>query len=371
VSDGGLSSSDLFRWPQAGATGVGSLPGTAAREAVQLVIDEVGALPHLPELPARGPGGDMAGRALALLPDFPAAWGPTGWALADRPGRETRRSAAFLGEDLDVAEELLTGWSGPFKVQLCGPWTLAASIELRSGRKILGDPGARRDLHQAYADAVAGHAAEVLKRLPGVALLVQLDEPGLPYVLDGSVPTPSGLTRLAAIDEQEVLAVLAAATASVASVAAGVAGVAGQSGGARTGVHCCAASPPLRLLRQLHDIRDDESPGLGFASVDGTLLTPADDDAVGEALEAGLLLMLGLVPTSGATTGPAVVADAASSLRQLWRRLGLPVEQLTDVVVTPTCGLAGATMPAARAALAASREVARQIADDPEADPHG
>lgn len=340
---------------------MGSLPGTAIREAVQLVIDEVAAFPHLPEQPARGPGGEMVGRALALLPDFPAAWGPTGWALTDRPGHETRRSAAYLGEDLDAAEELLEGWTGPFKVQLCGPWTLAAAIELRSGRKILGDPGARRDLHQAYADALAGHAAEVVKRLPGISLFVQLDEPGLPYVLDGSVPTPSGLTRLAAIDQQVVVASLAAATASVAA----------QVETARTGVHCCAGSPPLRLFRELHDIRDAGSPGLGFASVDATLLTPADDDGVGEAVEAGLALMLGLVPTaSSAAPGPAagsdVVADASEILRRLWQRLGLPVEQLARIVVTPTCGLAGATPQQARAVLAASREVARQLADDPD-----
>ena len=57
-------------WPPGAATGVGSLPGTDAREALQLVLDELPELPHLPELPARGPGGDMLGRAVHLLADL-------------------------------------------------------------------------------------------------------------------------------------------------------------------------------------------------------------------------------------------------------------------------------------------------------------
>ena len=42
-----------------GATGVGSMPGTDAREAAKTVTGSLEALPHLAELPARGPGADM------------------------------------------------------------------------------------------------------------------------------------------------------------------------------------------------------------------------------------------------------------------------------------------------------------------------
>jgi hypothetical protein len=329
----------------------------------------------------------MVGRTLGLLPDFPATWGPTGWALSDRPGRETRQSVAFLGEDLDAVEEVFEGWAGPFKVQVCGPWTLAASVELRSGRKILADVGARRDLHQAYADGLGAHVAEMMKRLPGVGLLVQLDEPALPYVLDGDVPTPSGLTRIAAVDQQVVLGALAAATTAAIRVAAPatapvtslVPTADGGPGGssalvpshlAGTGVHCCAGSPPLRLLRQLHDHTDAGRPGLDFASVDATLLTPRDDDAVGEAVEAGLALFMGVAaasqPPKAEATSQGVVDGEAARLRGLWRRLGLPVDLLPRVVVTPRCGLAGEqSSQQARAALAVCRAVAREIRDDP------
>ena len=46
------------------------MPGTSVRDAVALVVGELGegdGLPHLPELPARGPGADLVGRTLGLL----------------------------------------------------------------------------------------------------------------------------------------------------------------------------------------------------------------------------------------------------------------------------------------------------------------
>ncbi|MGZ4582780.1 MAG: methionine synthase, partial [Mycobacterium sp.] len=52
------------------ASGVGSWPGAAPREAAEVVVGELGgALPHLVELPGRGVGADTLGRAGALLVD--------------------------------------------------------------------------------------------------------------------------------------------------------------------------------------------------------------------------------------------------------------------------------------------------------------
>jgi Cobalamin-independent synthase, Catalytic domain len=342
-----VSANSLRLWPSAAACGVGSLPGTSAREAVQLVIDELPTFLHLPELPARGPGADLTGRTLALLADFAAEWGPSGWGLVDRRGRDLRRAASWLDEDLDALEELADGWSGPLKVQVCGPWTLAATVELRSTRKVLSDAGAMRDLHQAYAEAVVGHFADLAKRLPLAQLLVQLDEPALPLVLAGGVPTPSGLARLAAVDRQDVQSVLRAVAEAVP---------------APVGVHCCAAAPPVEVLA---------ASGAQFLSLDATLLTERDDDVLGEALEAGVRLMLGLVSSLPLSDGaeqaqPPSAADLAAPARGLWHRLGLPLEQLADLAVTPTCGLAGAPPQYARVALARCVETARALADDPE-----
>jgi len=58
------------------------------------------------------------------------------------------------------------------------------------------------------------------------------------------------------------------------------------------------------------------------------------------------------------------VAATVEPVRQLWVRLGLDRQRLVDqVVVTPTCGLAGASPPHARAALTLAREAARALTE--------
>jgi hypothetical protein len=121
-------------------------------------------------------------------------------------------------------------------------------------------------------------------------------------------------------------------------------------------VHCCAASPPVELLRRA---------GAAAVSLDATLLTPRDDDALGEAVEAGCGLFLGVVPSSGVV--PSDLSAATAPITTLWRRLGLPAEDVSrSVVVTPTCGLAGASTAGARRALEACVEAARRLPDDVE-----
>ncbi|HKV20473.1 MAG TPA: methionine synthase, partial [Mycobacterium sp.] len=54
----------------AAGTGIGSWPGTSAHEAAEIVVGELHRLPFLPELPARGVGADLIGRAGAMLVDI-------------------------------------------------------------------------------------------------------------------------------------------------------------------------------------------------------------------------------------------------------------------------------------------------------------
>ncbi|HKE51077.1 MAG TPA: methionine synthase, partial [Actinomycetes bacterium] len=118
-----------MHWAPGLATGVGSLPGTDPGEATRLVFGELPGFPHLPELPARGPGADMIGRTAALLVDLAVELTSTGWAFTGRPGRDVRRARSLLSADLDALEEVAAGYRGPMKIQIAGPWTLAAAIE--------------------------------------------------------------------------------------------------------------------------------------------------------------------------------------------------------------------------------------------------
>ena len=331
------------------ATGVGSMPGTDPAEATRTVLGELPDLQHLPELPARGPGADMIGRGAAFLVDMPVDLQPSGWRLVDRPGRDLRRSLDFLARDLDTVEDLAQGYAGPLKLQVAGPWTLAATVELHYGDKAVSDPGATRDLTQSLAEGVRRHVADMADRLPDAQLVLQLDEPALPAVLVGDVPTASGFGTLRAVAEQVVRSGLA----EVLEAATG-------AGAVRTVVHCCAPHPPVTLFREA---------GAGALSFDMALLSAAEDEPLGSAVEAGVGLWLGAVP-AGSADDPATLGDLGDTLRSvrgLWSRLGFAAELLPGaVVLTPACGLAGTTPAYTRAALRRVREAARAIVDDPE-----
>ena len=175
------------------------MPGTNPAEAMRVIAGELPDFPHLPELPDRGPGADLTGRTAGLLIDIAVEVTPRGWRLAERPGRDLVRARSMLSSDLDVLEEVLDGFRGPVKIQLCGPWTLAATLELpRTMNVAIADPGAIADLTASLAEGAAAYAADVAKRVPGAQVVVQFDEPALPAVAGGLVPTASGLSRLAA-----------------------------------------------------------------------------------------------------------------------------------------------------------------------------
>lgn len=324
------------------ATGIGSLPGEDAREAAKTAVGSFEDFPFLPELPARGPGADMIGRTAGMLVDVYARVEPSGWRVGDRPGRDTRRARSWLREDLDALEEFTQGYEGLLKVQAVGPWTLAASLELRNGEAALSDAGACRDLTASLAEGLREHLAEVARRVPGARVVLQLDEPSLTAVLTGRVPTASGYRTHRAVDRQVVESALR--------------DVIGAHGGGPVVVHSCAPDVPVPLLRRA---------GAAAVSFDLSLLTERDDEAIGEAVEAGTRLFVGVVP--GTDTALSDPAGSVMGVRTLWRRLGLRPGLLAETVtVTPACGLAGASPGYARRALAHCVRAARSLADDPE-----
>lgn len=343
---------DRPRWPGGVATGIGSLPGTDAFEAARLVHDLLPDLPHLPELPARGHGAAMIGRTASLLVGLAVDLQPAGWRLVDRPGADLGRAVSWLRQDLDVLEEVFDGYDGVLKLQSTGPWTLAAMLEKSRGDKVVADHGARRDLTSSLAEGLQQHVTEVARRIPRAQVVLQLDEPALPTVLAGDVPTMSGFGRLRAIDAVE-------AEQSLRTVI--------EAAGVATLVHCCATDVPIGLLRRAG------AAAIGF----DTTLAPASVSAfaeLAEAIEAGVVVAAGVVPSvmpdRRATQPAGSTASARSTVATLWHRADQPAEALAaQVVITPACGLAGASPAYARAALVRAGEIVRALQDDPE--PHG
>ncbi|MFD6613314.1 methionine synthase [Micromonospora chalcea] len=327
-------------WPTGAATGIGSLPGTDIAEAQRVVLGELPTLPHLPELPARGPGADLVGRSAGLLVELPVELYAGRWRIAPRPGRDLRRARDLMERDLDQLAEQAEEYAGPVKVQAAGPFTLAAALELPIGGRMLRDPGAVRDLAGSLGEGLRRHVDAVTRRLPRASVLLQLDEPSLPAVLAGRVPTESGFGTHRPVETEVARALLRDVI---------------EAAGVPALVHCCAPDVPLDLIR---------SAGAVGVALDLSLVTELDP--LGEAIDAGLGLLAGAAPTLPPASGRAPTsAEVADRVRRVWDRLGFPRRRLAEqVVVTPACGLAGATPGYARAVLTACRDAGRRLAED-------
>jgi hypothetical protein len=318
-----------------GATGIGSLPGTDIVEALRVVFGELPDLPYLPELPARGPGAELLGRSAGFLVDLPVNLYAGTWRVAAHPGVDARRIADLQERDLDALTGQADGYAGPLKVQAAGPWTLAAGLGLPLGGAVLRDPGAVRDLTGSLAEGLAAHVREVRRRVPGAEVVLQLDEPSLPAVLAGRVPTESGFGTLRSVEEPRARDGLAQVI---------------EAAGVPVVVHCCAPDAPVALLR-----------ATGAAGIALDLSLSPALDPLGAAIDAGVRLFAGAFPGVGA---PPPAKRVAESLVELWHKLGFPPGLLAErVVVTPACGQAGATPADARAALTTCHEAAARLRD--------
>lgn len=314
---------------------IGSLPGTDLGAGVRLAL-EATSVPWLPEFPARGPWAGMIGRALGLLDGLGAELLADEWKLSAVPGLDQRRARAALRDDLDILEENAQGLTGPLKVAVTGPWTLASSTFLPLGGRVLGDRIARRDLTQALASSVRELTGEIERRLPGVQVLLQVDEPALPSVLSGSVPTEGGYFRHRSVDRSEAVALL------------------GELGGHV--LHCCAPGLDIELA-----IGRD---GAGFSgvSLDQDLMTRTQWDAVASLLEEGRDLWLGCLPTASGV--PLSADELTRRVLGALRPLELGPLLLDWVVLTPACGLSGWTPTAVSAGLKALRTTGERMVEE-------
>lgn len=334
------------------ATGLGSMPGTDPAEAARIVAGELD-VPHLPELPARGPGADMLGRTLSLVATSTGEFGsettPTGWRLAGgragaQLGRQMRRGAAWMGEDEDRLEEALSGFTGEVKVQVAGPWSLVAGLESSNGTKLLADPGACADLTAALGEALAGHIASMARRLPAARLVVQVDEPSLPGVLSGRIRTASGRGVLRTPGVPEVAGALQAVVE--AARAAGVGEVI---------AHCCDSGPPLAVFGRA---------GFSGVAVDLAGLGTSVDEALGAWWDRGGLVVLGAVPSVDPPPAElaAIAETTAREVAGLWRRIGFPAADVAARTwLSPGCGLAGASPGWSRRVGGVLREASRML----------
>ncbi len=120
-------------------------------------------------------------------------------------------------------------------------------------------------------------------------------------------------------------------------------------------MHCCAADVPIALLH---------AAGADAIALDAALLDTAAYDALGEAVDAGVVAVARRAARhrrgrSSLDTG------CANAIRRLWSALGFaPAQLAASVVPTPACGLAGASPAYVRRALSLLRDLGQVLLDD-------
>lgn len=315
-------------------TAIGAWPGTDVRETASVMANLCTGLLHLPELPERGPGSDMIGRTMgqvsAVADDFAVETVPNGWRLTAARGRDMRRADSFLSADLDTIEEVCLGYDGDFKIQFTGPWTLAASVEDRAGERMLRDAGAVKDLVQALRHAISINIADVQRRLPLTNIVVEIDEPLVVDVLLGSVRTQSKWSAYSPVES----VIVEEALQSIRSVHEGV-----------TVLHCCAEDYPFELVRKA---------GFSAPSWDVALVGEMAIEYIGEHIDAGGFVMLGMEPSS--------VKAGFESVVNLGKKVGYEGSDWNShIVLSPPCDLIDMSLSQARARIETLNNVAQEL----------
>jgi len=346
---------------QCRATGIGSLPHTDARAAVEAVFEFCPDLPHWPQLPKVSPLEGMNEQALEGFP---------GLRVEGRRLRHVQDDAFFEGVerifaahaagDASVAAmspEAAHGFA-PFleavgkrrpreaKGQVAGPVTVGMAVLGEGGNPILYDD-VLRDVLEKFLSLRVRWQAEQL-RAAGAEPVVFVDEPFL-----ASFGTP-----FFNWDVERVRATLDAVLAG-AGLRPGIAGLRpGGAGDAAAGSHCCSNTDwSIFLGSRLQVVSFD---AFEFAE---NFLVYRDDLAA--YLSRGGNIAWGIVPTDpealAAATADALRARLLGLVKKV-EALGFRREQvLRQSLVTPACGLGTRSMDTARHALGLARDVAAAL----------
>ena len=200
--------------PLVRASGRGDFPGDDLSEAMSRVEGELGAphLPFLPHLPALGWRSTPLARTLAVCEGLAFDGASFGWRMVHSGGRGARESALAqdrLLSDINLLADRVgaqkkrfgSGQTPVYKIQLVGPLTLAASIYLPGGERVISDAGASRDLLESFLEGLERWVESLREALqaPQALIAVQLDESEFQRLLEGSIPTVSGFRSLSAL----------------------------------------------------------------------------------------------------------------------------------------------------------------------------
>lgn len=335
-----------------GVAGQAIWPGHDPLAAQLQALDGLGgppfgvtAYPSFVQLPGRGPGADLLGRTLALLEGMPTELGLHGWKMAQHKGIDLERAQTFLAQDLEAISIAGAGYTGELTLGLIGPWTLAATLYLNTGDRILTDPGAVRELSQALSDAAQTHIAQVRERVPGATLTVQFDETLIGQVAAGVIPTFSGYSRIRSVTGITLVERMKPVIAAT------------KAGGAKTIVHVGQAFSGIAPV--VHAKADS----FGMDFVPGASWNEPGWELIARALEKDMGLWANLpAPVFSRCSGP--------DLKQLidlvmvgWSRIGIADKDLNKLIVAQSKAGARQAFQGGEDAISGSTETLMKVAE--------
>lgn len=312
--------------PPCGTTGIGSLPHTQLELALQMALQVD--IPFVPQLPRGNPAEFMIPAALDGLPGM--SFDNDGLCTVDldawekeKGAFEQKLEAALKGQDLAAFEPSMNAcraWR-PFlfeaetrklalcKTQIAGPATVRWVAKTSRGEPVSEHP----ELDQQVFRLILARCLAMVRALRRINTtpILFLDEPGL-YALDARNPR-----HLIVLQELKLL---------IAAV---------QREGALVGLHCCSNTDWPKIL----DL------GLNLLSVDARLSLDAlleDRAAFLRFLENEGTLSLGIVPTDVSSTYRVEeLCDSVEASLRATLPAKLPFTRvLSQVLLTPACGLA-------------------------------
>ena len=324
------------------------------------VDEDIGVPPNVSVVRLRGGVGRKKLATTLAMAQVPVRANARGWELTAHPSLESRRTAGWLREVSDAAEEMLPGRVDRLMVHVDGPWSVGASVEFR-GHAVIEDRPAFRDMALHLGEGVREFAR--LGERIGANVVLAVHEPRVVEVLRG-LEGATEFDPVRAVDREIVAGVWQRFLDQV--------GV-GADAGVTAAVLDCEGFVPEEVADVLPGIG---AGGGGFARV----VVPSEqlDSAAGKDLIGGLLGQLipqgrgigwadsragaGSGAGAGAGTGGADVTqdaeDIAKAVLRQWSQWTLPADALpgaVDVVVPEaTRTIAEASMAAARARLVAS-----------------
>lgn len=333
------------------ATGVGSLPHTDIREALELIFKYVGQIPFWPQLPKLN---SLEGMTAQFAEGLPCVELTTEGLLYNSRDRDRQLEVFYskvIEEDLDyfqISERVSCGLSEFYrylqkadlekivfiKAQVTGPFTFAASLKDERDISLLHD----NVFLQVIIKALIMKALWQIKLFKkfGKPIIIFIDEPFLGAF--GSAYTP--------VSREQVVAGLG-------ELAKGI-----KSEDVLVGVHCCG-NTDWGIFTDVKDI--DIINFDAFSFMDKFVLYAQDLD---KFLKKGGLICWGIIPTqeTGVELTPEILLLKLQEGINILAKKGVDRGLLSEsLLISPACGLGTLKPEAARKILHLARELSNLL----------